>query len=98
MGVKFVDFYSLLHLASGIIAYYFYIPLWLWIILHGLFEVFENQPETIYLRKENKWMIPWPGGKINPDSLLNILGDEFFAILGWVIAYFWYKISMKYFY
>jgi hypothetical protein len=85
MGQSFVDKYSLLHLASGIVAFYFGIPLVLWILIHFLFEVLENSPEGVYFIDH---YIPfWPGGKKQPDSYVNSLGDEFFAILGWILAY-----------
>jgi hypothetical protein len=68
MGKTFVDTYSLLHFATGIVAYYFGIPLIWWIILHAVFEILENSPEGVYF--------------------INSLGDEVFAVLGWLLPYF----------
>jgi hypothetical protein len=94
MGSELIDYYSLLHVASGIIAFYFGIPLWLWALLHALFEIFENQPESIYFI--DNYLIFWPGGKKVPDHPINSLGDELFAILGWIIAYFTTKLFNRF--
>jgi hypothetical protein len=29
----------------------------------------------------------WPGGKKQADSITNMIGDQFFAMLGWMIAH-----------
>lgn len=88
MGVYFFDQYSILHFASGIIAYFFRIKLKNWIIMHVLFEYFENTQYGInFINTELKNI--WPGGKNKPDTFLNsMIGDNFFAILGWCIAYY----------
>jgi hypothetical protein len=86
MGKTFVDTYSLLHFATGIVAYYFGIPLIWWIILHAVFEILENSPEGVYFI--DNYLIFWPGGKKYPDSVINSLGDEVFAVLGWLLPYF----------
>lgn len=85
MGKRFMDKYSLLHLSSGIVAYYFNIPLVAWIFIHVLFEIFENTPEGIYFI--DHYLTFWPGGKRYADSWENILGDNVFAIIGWFIPY-----------
>jgi hypothetical protein len=85
MGNLFIDKFSLLHLASGIVAYYFHIPLVLWILIHVSFEILENTPDGIYFI--DHYIKIWPGGKKSPDSLINSLGDDFFAIIGWLIPY-----------
>ena len=60
MGTRFTDKFSLLHFATGIIAYYWNISFLSWFIMHLMYEYIEN---TIYgMRLINK--IPlWPGGK-----------------------------------
>ena len=85
MGQTFMDRYSLLHLASGIVAYYFGFSLVGWIILHTLFEIIENTPEGVYFI--DHYLTFWPGGKLAPDDLINSVGDTFFAIGGWLIPY-----------
>ena len=42
MGIKFTDNFSLLHIASGIIIYYWGVSFWNWFILHLLYEYLEN--------------------------------------------------------
>lgn len=88
MGTTFFDQYSILHFSSGVIAYFFNIKLIQWIIIHFLFEYFENSNWGIEFI--NKYLIVvWPGGKDNADTFQNsMLGDNFFAILGWVISYY----------
>lgn len=87
MGSYFFDQYSILHLASGIVAYFFGIRLINWIIIHVMFEYIENTTSGMILI--NKYLKNvWPGGKDKADSFANsMLGDNFFAILGWCIAY-----------
>ena len=38
----------------------------------------------------------WPGGKPNADNILNIIGDNIGAILGWLSAYYLDKLGHKY--
>jgi len=86
MGTAFMDSFSLLHFAVGIVVYFWSIPLWLWVILHTIFEYVENTQLGMYVI--NEYITLWPGGKSHPDSFINSLGDTFFGSLGWVVAYF----------
>ncbi len=88
MGEFFFDQFSILHMASGVVAYFIGIKLPIWIIIHILFEIIENQPEFIKFNNTYlEWF--WPGGKEKPDSFMNsMIGDNFFAILGWVVSYY----------
>lgn len=84
MGYRFFDQYSILHLASGVVVYFWGMSLETWVVLHTLFEVLENTPAgrafiTDYFKL-------WPGGKKLSDNLLNSVGDTVFAIAGWVLA------------
>lgn len=36
----------------------------------------------------------WPGGKLDFDTYLNRLGDQFWGMLGWIFAY----LFIQYFY
>jgi hypothetical protein len=85
MGVHLIDCYSLLHIATGIVAYFWGIPLEWWFLLHALFEVVENSPYGVYAI--DTYITLWPGGKKKPDTLLNSVGDQTCAVLGWVLAY-----------
>ena len=84
MGQQFLDQYSLLHASSGVAAYFWGIPLWKWSIAHVVFEFLENTEGGMKIINEN---IPfWPGGKPKADRLINIVGDNLSAILGWLTA------------
>ena len=84
MGTYFTDKFSLLHFAVGIIVYYWNMSFILWFILHMIFEYVEN---TKYGMNIINKFVYWPGGKEKPDSLINSLGDQFYALLGWGSAY-----------
>jgi hypothetical protein len=86
MGATFTDPYSLLHFATGVIAYFWGISLKNWFILHLSFEILENTDYGMYLINNNKW-IPWPGGKSHKDSIVNSIGDQFYSMLGWYISF-----------
>jgi hypothetical protein len=90
MGQRFFDQYSLLHLAVGVITYFWNISLMTGFIIHFIFEIVENTNMGMYLI--NKYIIypgyfSWPGGKYDADSITNIIGDNFFFVIGWLIAY-----------
>jgi hypothetical protein len=96
MGVNFVDQYSLLHLATGIIAYFFGLKIHNWFFLHLSFEIAENS--LLGMKIINTYFKHiWPGGKYAKDTFVNsILGDNFFAILGWVLAYVFDNYGSQY--
>ena len=85
MGKTFVDKFSLLHFAVGIVAYFFGVPLLLWILIHLAFEILENMPQSVTFI--DQFVFFWPGGKKESDTIINSIGDTFFAILGWLVAY-----------
>ena len=85
MGVHFTDKYSLLHFACGIVVYYWNISFITWFIFHLIFELVENTEfGMLYIRKIKLW----PGGKSHADSWINSAGDQFYSVLGWVVAYY----------
>ena len=91
MGTKFFDQYSILHFATGIVAYFWGFKWWLWLIIHSLFEYLENTDTGIdFINTFIKW---WPGGKPYPDYTINSIGDSVFAVLGWLLAYAFDKIG-----
>ncbi|NBO56394.1 MAG: hypothetical protein EBU84_17790 [Actinobacteria bacterium] len=92
MGIYFTDKYSLLHLASGIVAQYWNISFTAWFILHAAFELVENTPAGIRVIQLIKL---WPGGKSCADSLLNSLGDQFYACIGWALARNYFELFPK---
>ena len=103
MGLNFVDQYSLLHFAVGVVLYFWNIPLIFAIILHTIFEIVENT--KMGMKFINTYIIhtgyfSWPGGKNYADSLINNVGDTIFFAVGWVLAAYldvegikqgWYK-------
>ena len=104
MGVNFLDQYSYLHFSVGIVAYFWGLNVKNLIILHILFELFENHKISIPFI--NKYITFWPGGKPKADSLINSLGDILSCIVGWISAYYldilgskygWYQKHIKFF-
>jgi hypothetical protein len=85
MGQYFTDKFSLLHFAMGIIVYYWNVSLLSWFIVHFIFEYTEN---TEYGIKQINKIKLWPGGKEQADTVLNSLGDQFYSVLGWIVAYY----------
>lgn len=85
MGVLFTDKFSLLHFASGVIIYYWNISFMTWFILHAIYEFVENTRTGMgFINK----VTLWPGGKPAPDTLLNRVGDQFYAMCGWIFAHY----------
>ena len=84
MGYQLLDQYTYLHFATGIIAYFWSLSFWNWIGIHFIFELLENTP--LGMNFINKTFTFWPGGKPRTDSLINIVGDNLGAILGWLSA------------
>ena len=79
------DKYSLLHFASGIIAYFWGVSFKTWMILHVLFEYLENT--RVGMKFINDYFKLWPGGKSKADSFENsMIGDNISAALGWIVS------------
>ena len=102
MGKRNLDQFTYLHFASGIIAYFWGVSLSTWMIFHFAFEMAENTGMGMMVI--NKYLKFWPGGKPHADSLVNIVGDNIDAALGWMSAYYldefgtrmgWYKRHIK---
>ena len=95
MGLNFLDQYTYLHFASGIIAYFWGLRLKTFIILHIIFEIIENT--KIGMNIINKYIYKFsPMKKIYPDHFINMVGDTISGILGWLSAYYLDKIGNKY--
>ena len=84
MGTYFMDQYSLLHFAVGIVMYFWGLSLRHAFVLHTIFELSENT--ELGMRFINSNFSMWPGGKPKADSNLNILGDTVFALIGFWLA------------
>jgi hypothetical protein len=86
MGKTFMDEYSLLHAAVGVVAYFWGISLENWMILHSVFEILENT--DVGMKFINTYVKMCPGGKTRKDTCLNSVSDTIFAMVGWIIAYY----------
>lgn len=94
MGYALIDQYSLLHFSTGVLAYFWGISLKLFIILHVAFEYAENTEWGMHFINN---FSNWPGGKKEKDSFVNsMIGDNFFAILGWLAASYLDYLGTKY--
>ena len=85
MGKYFVDKYSILHFGAGMIAYLLGIPFVLWIMIHTSFEILENMSGGRFFI--TNYLTFWPGGKKSTDTIINSLGDNVSAMLGWLFLY-----------
>ena len=74
MGQRFLDKFSLLHFAWGIILYFFNVSLPISTLISILFELIENS--DIGIKFIQTYIIGiWPGGKDRADSVYNQVGD-----------------------
>jgi hypothetical protein len=89
MGYRVADQYSLLHASVGVFAYFWSIPFILSVIIHTIFEIVENSATGIhYIQKYfiGSGIFKWPGGKREPDAIINRIGDTVFFAGGWLLA------------
>ena len=98
MGEKIADQYSLLHFSVGTVAYFLKFSFLTALILHLLFEYFENTENGVKII--NRYIIKpgvfkWPGEKRKPDSYINSLFDNLFFIFGWILAFMLDKYGQK---
>ena len=93
MGKYLLDQYTYLHFATGIIAYFWGLPLKTSIIVHTIFEILENTTMGIFII--NNYIPVWPGQKLKSDTHINILGDTIGFIMGWISAYYLDKLGTK---
>lgn len=84
MGVYFTDKYSLLHFAMGISMRFFNMSFMTFLIIHTLFELIENTKPV--MKFIDHYICFWPGGKKQRDSNLNMIGDTFYASIGFLVA------------
>ena len=85
MGNLFLDQYSILHYATGVIAYFWGIPAVAFFVAHVTFEVVENTDTGMnFINRSLTW---WPGGKPKQDTIINVVGDNAAALFGFYCAY-----------
>ena len=90
MGQGFIDRYSILHFAAGIVANFWNFDRIQWFLAHFAFEIVENTAFGMSIINSLPF---WPGGKAQADSWVNILGDNLFAVFGhWFASYAPYMV------
>jgi hypothetical protein len=86
MGIYIIDQYSLLHFASGVIAYFWQISLKNTIIFNIVFEIVENSEHVVkFIHNNFKF---WPGEKHKGDTFMNSTSDIIFGVIGWLCSYY----------
>ena len=93
------DIYSFSHITHGILFYFLlkYLNyntingLYITIILEILWEIFENTPYIINKYRQKKAFKNYKG-----DSIVNMIGDTIFTILGYYLSYKSEKIAILY--
>ena len=98
MGYRLFDQYSVLHLAVGIVAYFWNVAFWPAFGIHMAFEIFENTKAGMRIINDyfvGTSFLTWPGRKDNSDSLRNIIGDNIAFIAGYQLALFLDKMGKK---
>lgn len=80
MGYAFTDKYSFLHFCTGAVVYYWNVSFATWFVLHLIFEYLENTAFGMYIINH---FTMWPGGKSFTDAIINRVGDQVYAMLGW---------------
>lgn len=84
----FLDQFTYLHFAVGIIFYFWGFSLKTWFILHTLYEIGETTPFGSNIINKYFGHI-WPGGgKHKAEPIINGIGDTIGSILGWLSAYY----------
>lgn len=89
----FYDQFSWAHLAAGIIVYYMGITFEQWFWLHLLFEIVENG--SMSRKMAQKYIPKFGWDSPIQDTIINTIGDQVFAIIGWLIAYFVNTVLFK---
>lgn len=93
MGRTLIDQYSLLHLAVGVICYFWNLSFKTTVIGSIIFEELENT--QFGMRIINRLPM-WPGGKTYSDSLINRIGDTLSVALGYIIACYVDRLAVQY--
>ena len=82
-----ITFMSILHMLSGIIGHRIGLKFYQFLILHTIWELFENTKYGILI---TNWFIKYiyrlNNTVYNGDSILNLLFDFIFAIIGYKLS------------
>ena len=96
MPGQFMDQYTYLHFAVGVIFYFWGISLKTWVIIHTLYEIIETTDIGIYIINTYFGDI-WPGGgKHKSEPIINGVGDTVGGIVGWLSAYYLDRLGHHY--
>tara|TARA_B100000963_G_C22320841_1_gene534318 strand:- start:300 stop:608 length:309 start_codon:yes stop_codon:yes gene_type:complete len=96
MSGQFLDQFTLLHFAVGIVVYFWGMSLPVWMGIHTCYEIFEVTPFGVYFINTYFGKL-WPGeGKSLEEPTINAIGDTIGAFLGWTLAYYVAKLGKKY--
>jgi hypothetical protein len=92
MGVKYFDAYSPSHFFAGLTFYLLNIDFITSIILHTIFEIFENY----FWVQQGGYCIKLPilklkDCKTKPDTIQNIIGDTISFALGYILSIYFIK-------
>ena len=96
MGKYYLDYYSFSHFIGGIILQRMGLSRIVAYSLHIFFELFENYIYVPYFKGRCisiPYILPIVDCKTKPDSLINMISDQIFFMLGFEFAK---KISIKY--
>lgn len=94
MGQYWVDQYSLLHVATGIFAYFWGFSWIGTLLIHTAFELVENT--EVGMNFINKRIPFWPGGKPKADSIPNQISDTIMTMIGWFLSRYADMMSNEY--
>ena len=95
MGIHFIDEYTISHIIGGIILQRMRFSFLTANILHFVYEIFENHIYIPYFGKRCinlKPLLPIEDCKTKSDTNINLLSDQLFFILGYLISS---NISLK---
>ena len=91
MGKHIIDQFSLLHIAAGIIAYFWGFSALHTFLFHVVFEWAENTKAGMDFL--NYHFPFWPGGKPYADSLVNQFSDTIMTMIGWYLSQYVDSVS-----
>lgn len=92
MGKAWLDEYTPLHVAAGVIAYYWGVSLLNLTLLHIIFELVENSEKGMQMIRSFPL---WPGGKTHADSWKNQVSDILASVIGWMFSSYLFKVLQK---
>ena len=91
MGKYIFDKDTLIHFSVGMIMYFLGISLHTWIIIHIIFEIFENSTYILYLLNKYLNINETSSDMYKKDHIINSIGDIIGAKLGWLFASYIHK-------